>query len=96
MRKKYVVPIVALLILVVAYLIFSSSTSSENSDLIVEAKKGVFQIDITTSGELEAKSSVKIMGPNFMSAGMWQVKIDKLVDEGTRVKKGDFIAGICL
>ncbi|MDQ3535127.1 MAG: efflux RND transporter periplasmic adaptor subunit [Bacteroidota bacterium] len=92
MRKKYVVPIVALLILVVAYFIFSSSTSSENSDLIVEAKKGVFQIDITTSGELEAKSSVKIMGPNFMSAGMWQVKIDKLVDEGTRVKKGDFIA----
>ncbi|MDQ3393914.1 MAG: efflux RND transporter periplasmic adaptor subunit [Bacteroidota bacterium] len=92
MNKKYIVPIVVLLVLVVSIFIFTSSATQESSDLIIEAKRGAFQIEITTSGELEAKSSVKIMGPNFMSAGMWQVKIDKLVDEGTRVKKGDFIA----
>lgn len=94
MKNKYVLVSLGLCIGIGVYFIFFRGVGQENSDLIVETKRGNFRIEITTSGELEAKSSVKVMGPNFMSAGMWQVKIDKLVDEGTRVKKGDFIANL--
>lgn len=92
MKKKIIIPVAILLILLLAFFLFTKGTSQVDSDLIVTAKKGTFRIDITTSGELEAKNSVKIPGPNVRSVGIWQVKIDDLVEEGTIVKKGDYIA----
>ena len=92
MKKKVIIPVVILISLLLIYLIFIKGSTQENSDLIVTAKKGTFRIEITTSGELEAKNSIQIPGPSVQSVGIWQVKIDKLVDEGTVVKKGDYIA----
>ncbi|CAN5477345.1 efflux RND transporter periplasmic adaptor subunit [soil metagenome] len=92
MKKKFFLPIAVLFTIIAAYFVFASGSVKEGSELSITAKKGTFQIDITTSGELEAKSSVKIPGPNVRAVGMWNVKIDKLVDEGTIVKKGDYIA----
>jgi multidrug efflux pump subunit AcrA (membrane-fusion protein) len=62
---------------------------------MTEAQAGDFVIAITTTGELEAKNSIKITGPSGLRAArLWNVKIDKLVDEGTVVKKGDFVASL--
>ena len=66
MKKKIIWGGGAFVILLLAYnLIFSKGNQSE-ADIIVSPKKGDFQIDITTSGELEAKSSVKVMGPQIL------------------------------
>lgn len=92
MKKKIIIPVTIFLLLIIAYFWLAPGSSQENSDLFITAEKGTFQIDITTSGELEAKNSVKIPGPNVRSVGIWQIKIDNLVEEGTLVKKGDYIA----
>jgi hypothetical protein len=55
MKKKFFLPIVIILTLITAYFIFATGSVKEGSELLITAKKGVFQIDITTSGELEAK-----------------------------------------
>ena len=58
-------------------------------------KKGDFEISVFTTGELEAKSSIQINGPEGLrSANIFQVKITDIIAEGTVVKKGDYIAGL--
>ncbi|MDN5200829.1 efflux RND transporter periplasmic adaptor subunit [Fulvivirgaceae bacterium BMA10] len=92
--KKKVLTITGLVLglLLIYYFVWGRSTES-TGDVFVSARKGTFQIDITTTGELEAKNSVRIMGPNGLrTAQIWQVKIDHIVDEGTVVEKGAYIA----
>lgn len=71
----------------------SSGKSGSDPDVILTPKRGEFFVTVTTTGELQAKSSIQVMGPqNARAASIWQMKITNLVPEGTVVKKGDFIA----
>jgi multidrug efflux pump subunit AcrA (membrane-fusion protein) len=70
-----------------------ANPDTESSEIFTEVKKGVFRMEVTTAGELDAKNSVEIMGPDGLRrAQIWQVKINTIVDEGTVVEKGGFIA----
>lgn len=96
MKKKIIVfsSIAVVLLLVFAFQKFNNR-SSDSTEVYTEVSKGLFRIDVTTAGELDAKNSVKILGPNGLRrAQIWQVKIDKIVDEGTEVEKGGFIASL--
>ncbi|MGE4540937.1 MAG: HlyD family secretion protein, partial [Bacteroidales bacterium] len=58
-------------------------------------KKGPFIISVTTTGELEAKSSENIFGPSPSSlreARLWQLKIDDIIPDGSIVDSGDYVA----
>lgn len=69
-----------------------SGTGAKEDSLYAEVKRGDFEITVFVAGELEAKSSVKILGPQQLEGlGMYQVKIADLIAEGTVVKKGDYI-----
>jgi HlyD family secretion protein len=94
MNKKLLISVGLLVGLVLIFVVYRSlSRTSDNSEVLVEAKFGEFIIDITTSGELEAKTSVDVLGPTGLrAAGIWQTTIDDIVVEGTVVKKGDYIA----
>lgn len=96
MNKKYLwIGAGVLLVLVVGVKLFFGDVSGEEKELYSKVKKGKFQIAITTTGELEAKNSVRILGPNNLRAArLFNVKIEKLVPEGTIVEKGDFIASL--
>ena len=84
--------VLALIILIIVYQT-SKGGSAENSEILTAAQYGDFVIDVATTGELEAKNSVNITGPNGLRrAQIWQIKIDDIVDEGTVVAKGDYIA----
>ncbi|MEQ8811172.1 MAG: RND transporter, partial [Imperialibacter sp.] len=94
MKKRYILP-ASILILLVAVLYFSQSKSSEENDIIVNVSKGKFVVDVTTTGELSALRSVRILGPTrAQNYRIYNLKIESLVDEGTVVKKGDFVASI--
>lgn len=87
-----IIVVVAILILIV----FSKATSKkEVANLYVQAKRGQFDIVVTTTGELQAENSTDIRGPEFSQLrnirGM-DIKIQDLVPEGTEVKTGEFIA----
>lgn len=62
-------------------------------ELTTSPKKGEFVVEVTTTGELRAKQSVEIKGPQGgRDIRLNNLKIQRLIPEGTIVKTGDFVA----
>lgn len=79
--------------MLIGYFILKGDTASEAASIMATVKQGQFRIDIETTGELEAKNSVKILGPQSLrNFQIWQVTIQNIINEGTVVKKGDWVA----
>jgi len=93
---KTLIPVVLLLLLGVAsYLYFGSSETEQEKDLTTVVKPGEFVITVSATGELNAKRSVKVRGPQGMrAAGIYQTTIAELVPEGTIIEKGDFVGSL--
>lgn len=71
------------------------SEVEQAKELITTVKKGEFRIYVNATGELQAKRSVKIRGPQGMrTIEVYQTSISDLIPEGTVVKKGDYVAGL--
>lgn len=93
MKKNLLIAAGVLTFASAGYLLFGRSSVQESTDILAAVRKGEFRVEIETTGELEAKNSVKIMGPaGLRNFQIWQVTIQKIVDEGTVVKKGDWVA----
>jgi hypothetical protein len=95
MKQKKIGYIIAgiFILAIVAYFIFSRNDKSQQ--ITVRVKKGTFPIEVTTTGELFAKSSEKIRGPQGLpQMQIYSVKILKLVQEGTKVDSGAFVAAL--
>lgn len=92
-RNRLLLLSLAIIVLVGLFMYFGNSQSADEEDLLAEVQRGVFKIEITTSGELEAKNSTEVKGPNGLrQARLWQVNIEDIVSEGTTVKKGAYVA----
>ena len=95
MVKKIVIALVVLTVLAGGYYFTRSQGTEESAEITTRVRRDNFKIDVTVSGELEAKNSVNVMGPTgLQSARIYQVKIDDIVPEGKVVQKGDFIAAL--
>ncbi|SKC57704.1 efflux RND transporter periplasmic adaptor subunit [Ohtaekwangia koreensis] len=93
MKKKLLIGGGALAVLLVVFFIVRGNKASETADVMTSVKRGPFKIEIETTGELEAKNSVKILGPSQLrDFRIWNVTIQSIIDEGTVVKKGDWVA----
>lgn len=72
---------------------FARDAESKDNGILVSPTVGTFDIAVTTTGELQAKNSTDIRGPEGVRAvGIWQLKITNLVAEGLAVKPGDMVA----
>ncbi|MFC2150989.1 efflux RND transporter periplasmic adaptor subunit [Bacteroidota bacterium] len=95
MKKKYYIIIASIMLVIIIFLIFRPGKSDALKQLSVKVEKGEFEILVTTTGELQAKSSVDIMGPtelrNSRSIRIRNIKIQDLVAEGTVVDSGDYV-----
>ncbi len=92
-KRNYLIAAAGAVVLIVAYFAVRGGQDGAASDILSAVKRGQFRVEIETTGELEAKNSVKIMGPQQLrNFQIWQVTIQNIVDEGTVVKKGDWIA----
>jgi HlyD family secretion protein len=93
MRRNLFIATGVVTALIIGYFIFRSKDSSEVASILTQVKKGQFKVEIETTGELEAKNSVKIMGPHQLrNFQIWEVTIQNIINEGTVVKKGDWVA----
>jgi len=93
MKRKVLIGAGTVIVLLVGYFIVNGGKSTDVSDILVTVERGTFQVEVETTGELEAKNSVKIFGPKKLRQyRIHQVKIDKIVEEGTEVQKGGWIA----
>lgn len=95
MQKRNLFISIAIIIAVALIWIFYPSTDSSSS-ITTEVRKGEFIISVTTTGELDAINKTEINGPrNLQSVEIWsEIKLENIVDEGTVVDSGDFIASL--
>lgn len=87
--------IIAVVAIIVLIVIGRAAAKKDVANLFAEATKGNFDIIVTTTGELQARNSTDITGPEFSQSRnirAMDIKITDLVPEGTEVKKGDYVA----
>lgn len=93
--KKYRIYIglaVIIIVLILLY-VFFGSTKTTTETIEVPVEMGTLKIQVSTSGELEAKSSEKILGPSGLrNFRIWNIKIDDIIPDGTVVDSGEYIA----
>jgi hypothetical protein len=93
MKRKLTLIATVVIILLAAVYVMSRSRSSTAHEIVISVQRGPFRVEIETTGELEAKNSVKILGPSSLREfRVWQVAIQSIIDEGTLVNKGDWVA----
>jgi len=64
-------------------------------EIVAEVKRADFSAVVVSSGELIAKNSENIDGPEGLrQVGIWQVKIQDLIAEGTVVEEGEYVAAL--
>jgi len=92
--KVYLISLAAIFLIVIIWIITGSGPENE-STIKVPVKSGKFDITVTTTGELEAKSSEKIMGPvRLREFRIWEVKINHIIPDGTVVDSGNYVASL--
>lgn len=94
-RKNLIwsISLVAFVLIIILFVLKRGEPSGGSRTLYATVEKGSFVVTVSTSGEAEAQNSVKIYGPqNLRSIRVWNVKILDIVPEGTKVKKGEWVA----
>lgn len=92
--KTWLIAIVALVILLLAFFVFPSS-KSESSEITVSVQKGPFDVLVYSSGQLEAQNSEDITVPQNLrdrDVRIYEIKITDLIEEGSVVDSGDYVA----
>jgi len=84
-KAKYAAGTVILIVIFIFYLGIDSTAVEVES---IEVQKGEFIINVVTLGELIAHESRFIVAPSNVRG---QLQVVELIDEGTNVKKGDFL-----
>ena len=96
MKKRLSIILATALALVLLVWYFAGGETGEVEAIRITPSYGSFEVNVTTTGELESKSSENIYGPdNLRAIQIWSdIKINKLVAEGTIVDSGDFVASL--
>ena len=92
-KRNLIISAVVVAALLAAFFLFREGGTKASVDILTPVKSGPFKVEIETTGELEARNSVKIQGPSALrDFRIFNVTIQNIVDEGTLVKKGDWVA----
>lgn len=93
LNKKLWFVLPALIIAIAASWYYYSGTGKGGPGLTAKVEYGDFNINVTTTGELEAMSSENILGPTGLrEVRIWQVQISDIIAEGTIVDSGQYVA----
>jgi hypothetical protein len=96
MKKKiYIIAGIAVIAAIAGIFFFGGS--SEAIDQKVKAQKGLFEIVVTTTGELQALNMEKIEAPEELrgrNVRIGEIKISDLIAEGTVVDSGDYVGAL--
>jgi len=92
MQKKFIVPIGLVLALIALWVVFGGE-KDETAELYTTPRQGEFVVEVISTGELRAKNSTEIKGPQGVrDFRINNMKIQRMIPEGTVVEKGDFVA----
>lgn len=92
-NKKLWFLVPAIIIAIAALWYYMSGNKNTGPSLTAKVEYGDFLINVTTTGELEAKNSENIIGPpGLREVRIWQVMISDIIAEGTIVDSGQYVA----
>lgn len=91
---KFILPLLLLVAAVVAFFYFRPSADTAKTTIREKVKKGPFEVTVVATGELKAKRSKSILGPNMRIANIYNTTITDIVPEGTIVEEGEFVASL--
>lgn len=95
MKKQLTIGLGVVIALITIFYLILGSDGPSTETIKVKVQSGEFKIAVTTTGELEAKSSEKIYGPSKLrNVRIWNVKIEDIVPDGTVVDSGDYVASL--
>ncbi|MCD6355189.1 MAG: efflux RND transporter periplasmic adaptor subunit [Prolixibacteraceae bacterium] len=97
MRKKILLTFLLILILSTAGFLIFSGTKGEKVEISSTVERGPFEIMVYSSGQLEAQNSENIVVPDELrdrSIRIYEIKITDLIEEGTVVDSGDYVASL--
>ena len=91
---KVLLPLAIISILGLTYFFTTKSGTTDETAIIKNTVQlEDFVVNVTATGELKAKRSEKIRGPQGLrQANIYNVTISDLIPEGTVVKEGDYVA----
>ena len=96
MKKPLIITAIVVLVATLFLIVINRMANKEDpSILFAEVKHGVFEIVVTTTGELQAENSTEIRAPESLASKNMrfrEIKIQNLIPEGTVVKEGDYVA----
>ncbi|PKP49173.1 MAG: RND transporter [Bacteroidetes bacterium HGW-Bacteroidetes-11] len=91
-RKFWYIITITIIAIAASWYYFSNGRQKGPS-VTSKVEFGNFSINVTTSGELEAKNSENILGPpGLREVRIWQVQISDIIPEGSIVDSGQYIA----
>ena len=93
-KKPWLTTFIVIAVLLIAFLVFPRS-KNEVSKITTTVKKGPFEILVFASGQLEAQNSENITLPGNLrdrDIRIYEIKITDLVEEGSVVDSGDYVA----
>jgi multidrug efflux pump subunit AcrA (membrane-fusion protein) len=96
MKKKIVIIVTGIAVILAAFFLLSGS-KEKVTFLTVEARRGPFEVLVYTTGQLEAENSENILAPEELggrNVRIYEIKITDLIEEGTQVEKGDYVASL--
>ncbi|MFA5848566.1 MAG: efflux RND transporter periplasmic adaptor subunit [Bacteroidales bacterium] len=96
MKRTLIITGIILAAAIISLVVINKVVSKKDiTNLYAESIKGQFDIIVTTTGELQAKQSTDIYGPELAQGRNFRsmdIKITDMVPEGTEVKPGDYVA----
>jgi HlyD family secretion protein len=108
MKRTLIITVIVIVAVTLALFVFNKLVSrGKNENIYAEVKRGLFEINVANAGELVAEKSTDILAPQIVSSQSFggrggpggfgrmramDYKIQDIVNEGTVVKKGDYIA----
>ena len=93
-RKKILLIAIPAVVLIVFFIVFRKN-GTDYSQIITTVKRGTFNALIFSSGQLESEKSESINIPeklNDRNLRIWELAITHMVEEGTVVDSGDYVA----
>ena len=88
LRKKYHVLVFIPVLFITIILVFLQVHSGSSNIGTFTARRGEFVVNLDERGEVDASSKVTVSVPNDIFG---EVRITKLIEDGARVEKGDFL-----
>ncbi len=95
MNKKRIFILSGLLVPILIFAFFSRSRNSIDLEITCKVMQGPVEVKIHTSGQLKSENSENIILPAVLSSQnvrIYEIKITDLIEEGTVVDSGQYIA----